>query len=174
MTVLKGAEPGFRALTPYDGHAMKNIVLALAAFATLAGCNFKHHSFPGAPLPFASVDYDVLGATSAEACGTYIFGIDFGHLFVDQQGGASGGGGGGDALSMIIGLVAGSGTSPEAGRALYDAMEKMPEATNLYAPKIHETVTGIAPYSMPIFGQRCAEVEARGVKLGKGPVPNAN
>lgn len=173
MTVLKGAEPGFRALTPYDGHAMKNIVLALAAFATLAGCNFKHHSFPGAPLPFASVDYDVLGATSAEACGTYIFGIDFGHLFVDQQGGASGGGGG-DALSMIIGLVAGSGTSPEAGRALYDAMEKMPEATNLYAPKIHETVTGIAPYSMPIFGQRCAEVEARGVKLGKGPVPNAN
>ena len=60
------------------------------------------------------------------------------------------------------------------GRALYDAMEKMPEATNLYAPKIHETVVGIAPYSTPIFAQRCAEVEARGVKLGRGPVPNAN
>ena len=151
---------------------MKNLLLALAAMATLAGCNLKSHTFPGAPLPFASVDYDVLGATSAEACGTYIFGIDFGHLFTDNQG-SSGGGGGGDALSMIIGMVIG-GSSPEAGRALYDAMEKMPEATNLYAPKVHETVTGISPYGIPIFGQRCAEVEARGVKLGKGPVPNAN
>jgi hypothetical protein len=151
---------------------MKKLLLALAAFGTLAGCNLKYHSFPGAPLPFASVDYDVMGATSAEACGTYIFGIDFGHLFVDQQGSSSGGGGG-DALSMIIGMLPIGGPSPEAARALYDAMEKMPEATNLYAPKIHETVTGISPFGMPIFGQRCAEVEARGVKLGKGPVPNA-
>lgn len=152
---------------------MKNTLLTLAAFATLAGCNLKYHSFPGAPLPFASVDYDVMGATSAEACGTYIFGIDFGHLFTDQQGSA-GGGGGGDPLSAILGMLPIGGPSPEAGRALYDAMQKMPEATNLYAPKVHETVTGISPFGTPIFGQRCAEVEARGVKLGKGPVPNAN
>ncbi len=152
---------------------MKNLLLALAAMATLAGCNLKSHTFPGAPLPFASVDYDVLGATSAEACGTYIFGIDFGHLFTDNQG-AAGAAAGGDPLSAILGLLPGSGPSPEAGRALYDAMEKMPEATNLYSPKIHETVTGISPFGMPLFGQRCAEVEARGVKLGKGPVPNAN
>lgn len=152
---------------------MKNAFLALAAFATLAGCNLKSHTFPGAPLPFASVDYDVMGATSAEACGTYIFGIDFGHLFTDQQG-STGGGGGGDPLSMILGMLGSGGPSPEAARALYDAMEKMPEATNLYAPKVHETVTGLSPFGTPIFGQRCAEVEARGVKLGKGPVPNAN
>lgn len=152
---------------------MKKLILLSFAALTFAGCNFKHHSFPGAPLPWASVDYDVLGATSAEACGTYIFGIDFGHLFVDQAGGASAGGGG-DALSMIIGLIGVGGASPETSRALYDALEKMPEATNLYAPKVHETVTGIAPFEVPIFAQRCAEVEARGVKLGKGPVPNAN
>jgi hypothetical protein len=152
---------------------MKNLLLALAAMATLAGCNLKSHTFPGAPLPFASVDYDVLGATSAEACGTYIFGIDFGHLFTDNQG-AAGAAAGGDPLSAILGLLPIGGPSPEAGRALYDAMEKMPEATNLYSPKIHETVTGISPFGMPLFGQRCAEVEARGVKLGKGPVPNAN
>jgi len=152
---------------------MKNLLLALAATATLAGCNLKSHTVPGAPLPFASVDYDVLGATSAEACGTYIFGIDFGHLFTDSQG-AAGAAAGGDPLSAILGALPIGGPSPEAGRALYDALEKMPEATNLYAPKIHETVTGVSPFGMPLFGQRCAEVEARGVKLGKGPVPNAN
>lgn len=147
----------------------KTILLIAAVLA--AGCNFKHHTYPGAPLPFASVDYDVLGPTSAEACGTYIFGIDFGHLFSDQQGGASAGGGGG--IADILGALLGGG-APEVGRATYDALEKMPEATNLYAAKVHTTVTGFAPFETPIFGQRCAEIEARGVKLGKGPVPNAN
>jgi hypothetical protein len=135
----------------------------------LAGCNLKYHSFPEAPLRFASVNYTVMGATSAEACGTYILGIDWGHLLVDQQG--SGGSAAADPLSAILGAV--SGPSPEAARALYDAMEKMPEATNLYAPKIHETVTGFAPFGMPFFGKRCAQIEAHGVKLGTGPVPNA-
>ena len=161
-----------RASLATEGNYMKNLILGLAALATLAGCNLKSHTLPGAPLPFASVDYDVMGATSAEACGTYIFGIDFGHLFTDNQGAS--GGGGGDALSMIIGMIGVGGLSAEGSRALYDAMEKMPEATNLYAPKVHETVTGFSPFGMPIFGQRCAEVEARGVKLGKGPVPNAH
>lgn len=150
---------------------MRTPLLLIAAL--LAGCNFKHHSFPGAPLPWASVDYTVMGATSAEACGTYVFGIDWGHLFVDSQGGASGGGSA-DPLSALIGMLPVGGGVPEEGRAMYDAMEKMPEATNLYAAKVHTTTTGFAPFEMPIFGQRCATVEARGVKLGKGPVPNAN
>lgn len=146
-------------------------LLVLSALL-LGGCNLKSHSIPGAPLPFASVNYTVMGATSAEACGTYIFGIDFGHLFVDQQG-STGGGGASDPISAIIGLIGGGG-SAESARALYDAMEKMPEATNLYAPKIQETVTGFSPFGVPIFGKRCSTVEAHGVKLGTGPVPNAN
>jgi len=138
----------------------------------MIGCNFKNHSVPGAPLPFASVNYTVMGATSAEACGTYIFGIDWGHLFTDQAGSASAGGSS-DPLSALLGAIAGGG-SPEAARAMYDALEKMPEATNVYAPKVHTTVTGFAPFELPIFGKRCAQVEAHGVKLGTGPVPNAN
>ena len=149
--------------------------LILPALALLAGCNFKYHSVPNAPLPFASVDYTVMGATSAEECGTYVFGIDFGHLFVDQQGGGYGSGGGGSTIAdLISSLLPGSGGPPEAGRAMYAALEKMPEATNLYAPKVHTTTVGFAPFEMPIFAQRCSEVEARGVRLGKGPVPNAN
>ena len=149
---------------------MKKLLVLTALL--VGGCNLKYHEIPGAPLPFAHVNYTVMGATSAEACGTYIFGIDFGHLFVDQQGSASGGGAS-DPISAILGLLGGSG-SPESARALYDAMEKMPEATNLYAPKVQTTVTGISPFGTPIFGKRCATVEAHGVKLGTGPVPNAN
>lgn len=147
-------------------------LLAVAAVLLASGCNFKSHSIPDAPLPFASVDYKVLGATTAEACGTYIFGIDWGHLFTDQHGQTSSSGAA-DPLSSLLGMLPIGGGTPEAARALYDALEKMPEATNLYAPKIHTTVTGFAPFEMPIFGKRCSSIEANGVKIGTGPVPNA-
>jgi hypothetical protein len=144
----------------------------LLPLALLGACNYKSHTIPGAPIPLASANWSLMGATSAEACGTYIFGIDFGHLFKNRGGSASSAGG--DPLAAILGMLP-IGTTPEASRALYDAMEKMPEATNLYAPKVHTTVTGIVmPFvKAPLFGERCAQVEARGVKLGDGPVPNA-
>ena len=85
---------------------MKKIVIVLAALA-LGGCSYKQHSAPGfgpGGATFASADYTVLGETSAEACGTYVFGIDFGHLFVDKAGSVSGGGGG-DPLSMILVMI---------------------------------------------------------------------
>lgn len=150
---------------------MKKILLALTVLAA-SGCNFKDHYVPDSGIVLAHADYTVMGATSAEACGTYIFGIDFGHLFVDSQGGARGGGSS-DPLSALIGMLPIGGAVPEEGRALYDALEKMPEATHLLANKAHVTTTGFAPFKTPIFGKRCAAVEARGVKIGKGPVPNA-
>ena len=147
---------------------MRTSILVLPALL-LTGCNLKSHSVPGAPLPFASVNYEVLGPTSAKACGSYAFGIDFKHLFADSQGSAAGT----DPLSSVLSAVPLLGGPPEAGRAIYNALDKMPEATNLYAPKVHVTTTGLAPFGVPVFGKRCAEVEARGVKIGKGPVPQA-
>jgi hypothetical protein len=113
----------------------------------------------------------VLGETSAEACGTYVFGIDFGHLFTDKAGGVSGGGGG-DLLSAILG---GRPWISEEARALYEALDKMPEATNLAAYRSHVTNDGLTAgkFGPPIFGRRCATIVAHGVKMGKGPVPNA-
>ncbi len=72
-----------------------------------------------------------------------------------------------------MGLVGVGGLDPEAKRAMYDALDKMPEATNLYAPKVQTELTGIAPFGFPLFAKRCSAIEARGVKLGTGPVPNA-
>ena len=152
-----------------------NKLLVIAAALVLGGCSYKNHNAPGFGAKFASVDYSVLGETSAEACGTYVFGIDFGHLFVDKAGSVSGGGGSSDPLSAILAMIGIGGGVPEESRALYEALDKMPEATNLAAYRSHVTNEGITAgqFGPPIFGRRCATIVAHGVKMGKGPVPNA-
>jgi hypothetical protein len=155
---------------PFPEDIMKKFAF-IAAALLLGGCSYKSHSAPGFGARWASVDYTVLGETSAEACGTYVFGIDFGHLFTDKAGGVSGGGGG-DLLSAILG---GRPCISEEARALYEALDKMPEATNLAAYRSHVTNDGLTAgkFGPPIFGRRCATIVAHGVKMGKGPVPNA-
>lgn len=149
-------------------------LLFVAAALVLGGCSYKNHNAPGFGARFASVDYSVLGETSAEACGTYVFAIDWGHLFVDKAGAVSGGGAS-DPLSAILALVGVGGGTPEEQRALYEALDKMPEATNLAAYRSHVTDDGLTfgKFGPPIFGRRCATIVAHGVKMGKGPVPNA-
>ncbi len=154
---------------------MRNLAIAAVAFAVLSGCSYKNHAAPGfgpSGSRFASVDYSVLGETSAEACGTYVFGIDFGHLFVDKAGAS--GGGAADPLSALLGALMGG--NPEEARALYEALDKMPEATHLAAYRSHTTSDGLTAgkFGPPIFGKRCSTIVAHGVKMGKGPVPNAN
>lgn len=150
---------------------MRHLLVLLLALAP--GCALKTRTAPDAPLPFASVDYTVLGETTAESCGTYLFAIDFGHLFSTTSGGTSSSGGG-DPLGAILGALPIGGMGAEESRALYDALEKMPEATNLYAPRTESEASGILIFGKPIFGKRCAKVIAHGVKIGSGPVPNAN
>ncbi len=150
----------------------KLALAAVLAIPLLTGCSLKTRSIPDSGIVYAHADYTVLGATSAEACGTYILGIDWGHLFKDQQGSATMGASS-NPLSAIMGLISGGGGAEE-GRALYDALAKMPEATNLYAPRTESKASGLLLMGKPIFGKRCAKVEGRGVKIGAGPVPNAN
>lgn len=146
----------------------------LAAAVLLSGCSYKNHNAPRFDARFASVDYSVLGETSAEACGTYVFGIDFGHLFTDKAGNATYGAA--DPWLLILGIVGFWGPTPEEARALYEALDKMPEATNLAEHRSHVTNDGLTflKFGPPIFGRRCATIVAHGVKMGKGPVPNAN
>ncbi len=151
---------------------LSTLLLALGAAFGLSACSLKHATVPGAPIPFASADYTVLGNTNAEECGTYILGIDFSHLFSNQSATITGGTST-DPISAILGLLLGP-TSPEASRALYMALEKIPEATHLLAPRVHETVSGIPLGPFVLFGQRCATVDARGVVIGEKPVPNAH
>jgi len=157
---------------------VRDLAVAAAAFTVLAGCSYKNHLAPPfgpSGSRFASVDYTVLGETSAEACGTYVFGIDFGHLFVDKAGAS--GDGAADPISALLGVVGAlMGGNPEEARALYEALDKMPEATHLAAHRTHVTSDGLTlgKFGPPIFGERCATIVAHGVKMGKGPVPNAN
>jgi hypothetical protein len=146
----------------------------IAAALLLSGCSYKNHNAPGFDARWASVDYSVLGETSAEACGTYVFAIDFGHLFTDKAGNAQFGAP--DPLLLILFAFGFGGPTPEETRALYEALDKMPEATNLAQPRSHVTNDGLTAgkFGPPIFGRRCATIVAHGVKMGKGPVPNAN
>ena len=136
----------------------------------LAGCSMKTRSIPDSGIGYANANYTVMGSTSAKDCGVYVFGIDFPHLFSNQAGSASAGGG--DPLSALLGALTGGGGAEES-RALYEALGKMPEATDLYRPRTESSASGLLFMGKPIFGKRCAKVTARGVQIGSGPVPNA-
>jgi hypothetical protein len=150
---------------------MNRLLLLLLVLAP--GCALKTRTAPDAPLPFASVNYTILGETTAESCGTYVFGFDFPHMFNGTAGSTSAAAGG-NPLGAILGALPIGGMGAEESRALYDALEKMPEATNLYAPRTESEASGILLFGKPIFGKRCAKVTAHGVKLGTGPVPGAH
>lgn len=138
-------------------------VLAIAALA-LSGCAFKGAAIPGAAIPFAKADFTVMGETTEEACGTYIIGIDWGHLFKNEGGG----------VPMSVWSVVMSGPmmgNAESSRALYHALEKIPEATHLLDVRSESEFNGVGFLGMPLFGQRCARVHARGVKIGSRPNP---
>lgn len=133
--------------------------------AGLSGCALKGAKVPGAHIPFAEADYTVMGKTTADTCGTYIFGIDWGHLFTNQGAYRSAPEAVG-AFGLPFSLPFLSGASPEERRAMYLALEMIPDATHLLEPRVETTVTGLSPYGVPLFGKRCATVHARGVKIG--------
>ena len=148
---------------------MKKIALFGLVAALAAGCSMKSREIPSAAIPFASADYEVLGATNAEACGTYILGINFATLFAGESGTLPSA-----ALPIPLPLPGLGGGSPEAKTAMYDALGRMPEATHLLAPRVNTEASGILLMGRPLFGKRCSTVEARGVRIGSGPVPNAH
>lgn len=138
----------------------------------VVGCTKKNHKVPaGMNQPMAKIDYTILGKTNHEECGTYILAIDWAHLFSNQAYT--------DGEPLPIKLVASSNGlrfervprfNADASRALYHAADKMPEATHLVAPRSHTTSSGVLlPGGWPLFGERCASVEAHGLVVGTGP-----
>lgn len=145
---------------------VKNIGLALAITVFAAACSFKNARIPTAAIPFAEADYSVMGKTKAETCGAYIFGIDWGHLFTNQ----------GASLPVVgpaIPFISGTGNR-EQRRALFMALEKMPKATHLLEPRFEGSVKGLIIAGTPIFGERCATVHARGVRVDEKPFSRLN
>ena len=137
------------------------VLVASIAFLALNGCAMKGATIPNSHIPMAKADYTVMGETTEEACGTYILGIDFPHLFKNE---------GAAPKIPLLGLALGVGKQEEA-RALYHALDKIPEATHLLDVRTEAEFHGFGLLNIPIFGQRCAKVHARGVKLGSRPNP---
>ncbi len=145
---------------------MRNTLLAVLALS-LSGCAMKTADIPGAHIPFAKAGYTVMGETTEEACGAYIIGIDFGHLFANEGSNIKGGA---SSLPFPLPLPTLGGTK-ESSRALYHALDKIPEATHLLDTRVESTFTGVGTVSVPLFGQRCSTVHARGVKIDERPNP---
>ena len=144
-----------------------NRIALIALLAVASGCTMKHNAVPEAAPEFAKADYKVLGQTNHEECGSYIFGIDFGHLFSNQRATRI-------SSSALPAIPFIGGMSPEESRALYHALDKMPEATHLLAHRTNTVSTGLTAFGTPIFGKRCASIQARGVVIGDKPLPGVN
>lgn len=156
---------------------MNRFMLAVMMLASATGCAMKARSIPGAPIPFAKADYTVLGATNAEECGTYVLGLDFAHLFKNEAAMVTPGSFTLDGSAGAVAVGANMAVmTPEGSRALYYALEKMPDATHLLAPTVHVEANGLligpSAHTIVLFGKRCATVEARGVKIGDKPTAN--
>ncbi|NOY26179.1 MAG: lipoprotein [Oligoflexia bacterium] len=144
---------------------MRKILIAAAALTALTGCSLKGAHAPQAAIPFADAGFTVMGQTTEEACGTYIF-IDWGHLFANQSATLSAPTGGFSLSALPI-----VGPGPEEKRALYHALDKIPDATHVLDVRAESKTTGFAPFGWPVFGSRCATVHARGVKIDERPNP---
>ncbi|MBT3218290.1 MAG: hypothetical protein HN348_04310 [Proteobacteria bacterium] len=148
---------------------MKKLLPLAIAIVALTACQMKKQGIPSFDPKWASADYKVLARTNAEECGDYVF-IDWAHLFKNEAAAVSGGG---SPLDIVAGMMPSAGSTPEAKRALYHALDKVPEATHLLSPRVHVSWDGFALAPFLMFGKRCATVEAHGVKIGERPVPNA-
>jgi len=147
----------------------RSATLILLSLLAAAGCTKKNHSVPaGMTQPLAKNDFTVLGKTNHEECGTYIFAIDWGHLFANQRYKGSPQASD-DFLRTLTNLLSAPSYNADESRALYHAADKMPEATHLLAARAHSTSSGILLGGYPIFGQRCGSVVARGVIAGTRP-----
>ena len=133
------------------------LLVGLMSLST--GCTLKNTKIPSAGVTLAEADYIILGEISATSCGGYILGINWETLFHQESTSISSGG---NILGALLGAGAGS---PEASRALYDALEEMPEATHLLAPRVKTESNGFHVGPIPVFADRCATVHARGVRV---------
>ena len=134
------------------------------AIITATGCAFTKETIPEAEIPFARASYELGGETSAESCGTYFFGINWEDIFGNETASTVGG----DSVGILDFLFGGGPT--EQAEATYIALQSMPGATHLLAPRAVNTFSGFGTLGIPLFGERCSRVKARAVKMG-GPNP---
>jgi hypothetical protein len=139
--------------------SIKSYLIVIGLFTLTTGCTLKNTKIPSAGVALAEADYIILGEISATSCGSYILGINWETLFHQESTAVSSGG-------NILGALLGSGvSSPEASKALYEALDEIPEATHLLAPRVKTESNGFLMGPIPIFADRCATVNARGVRV---------
>ena len=136
-------------------------VAALGSVVSLAACSFQNSRIAGADIPFAKADYKLGGKVSDEACGVYIFAIWWKGIFTADTGHRAPRAAGGNPLAFLSGR-----NTKEENRALYQSLQKMPDATHLTDVRAEESFKGFGGVRLPLFGKRCAKVTSQAVTMG--------
>ena len=144
---------------------MIRLLLCFCMVVSGVGCAASHEVVPTASIPFAEADYELGDSTSAEVCSAYILMIAWGKIFGRDTAFHSVPSAG-PSIPFVGGLMVFGGASPEAEEAMYVALEKMPGATHLLAPRVKTTFVGVGTTTVPLFGERCGRVEAKSVTIG--------
>lgn len=131
---------------------MRWMALALVA----SGCASRVQQVPPFRPDWEPAGWEVVGRTNHEECGLYVLFIDWIHLFSNRRARVTG--------AFGIPVLAPQ-FGPEESRALYEALAKMPEATHLLAHRTHVQTQGVVLFGRPMFGERCAAVDARAVRM---------
>ncbi|MCB9686916.1 MAG: hypothetical protein H6735_17890 [Alphaproteobacteria bacterium] len=129
----------------------------------LGACATRVHHVPELKAAWSEGPWVVEGRVRTESCAIYILAVDWPHLFADQRARVDGA-----ALRPPWSRVV-----PEERRALYDAMQRLPDATHVLAPRGHVETVGVSILGRPLFGERCAAVDVTGVRLGASAAPSA-
>ncbi len=127
------------------------ILFVAVISVTLTNCTSAGLASPGLRtngLDLAKADYTIGNNTVGKACKTRLFGVIWSDLMESNQG-----------------YLPGYWFNHVASAAVYDALNKIPDATYVVEPRFEVTSTGL----FPLFGEQCVTVRARAVTLGNGP-----
>lgn len=125
--------------------------------AALVGCATRVHHVPELRPEWAEAPWEVEGRIRTESCSIYLLFVDWTHLFGDERARIDGRSHPRPPWSPVV---------PEERRALYAAMQRLPDATHVLAPRSHVETVGVSVLGRPLFGERCAAVDVTGVRLG--------
>ncbi|MCA9492026.1 MAG: hypothetical protein KC621_18965 [Myxococcales bacterium] len=132
------------------------MTLRLLPLVALCACATRVHHVPELKPAWSEGPWEVEGRVRTESCAIYILAVDWPHLFADES-------------ARVDGAVLRppwSRVVPEERRALYDAMQRLPDATHILAPRSHVETVGVSILGRPLFGERCAAVDVTGVRFG--------
>lgn len=134
-------------------------IIAICGIVLFSSCSTSLHSMrePNVRVELTASDFELSEQVTGEAIVTRVFGIDWEHLFNEEEGISSG------VVNVIIPIIGGLVIDKGANYALYDLMKKNPG----YDVVVYPQIESHSSYFIPFFSETTYKVTARLGKLKK-------